>query len=194
MPRVTFKKGAKVERIEKHLDNPAAALEVIGVLMVAESQKAFKAQSFGGKPWAPRAPINVFGLINDFHLGRAKPAARRFQTRPALQDTGWLAGSITSKVKGDSVEVGTNVEYAEVHLTGGTTESKPLTKAVRASIWKWLKKQDVGLKRRLGWLLNRKFADETLKQEVPARPFLGITPELRKTVSRMVGVSIAEAK
>ena len=105
--RVTFKKGAKVGRIEKNLDNPKAALEQIGVLMVAESQRAFKEQQFGAKKWDQRAPVNVFGIIADFHIGgRAKPPERRFDRRPALIDTGanGLLGSIAHQVKGNVVD------------------------------------------------------------------------------------------
>jgi len=194
MPRVTFEKGAKVGRIERNLANPEATLKQIGVLMVAESQRSFKAQQFGDKKWDQRAPVNVFGVIADFHAGKRKPAARRFDRRPALRDTGRLASSIAFQVVGDTVEVGTNLDYAEVHQTGGETESKPLTSSVRSNLWRWLRKQSSEIKRRLGWVLNKKFRDEKLTQKVPARPFLGITPQTRKTISKMIGVHIMEAK
>lgn len=194
MPRVTFKKGAKVERIEKKLTDPNAALKQIGVLMVAESQRSFKAQRLGRKKWDQRAPVNVFGIIADFHAGKRKPAARRFERRPALRDTGRLASSIAYQVVGRTVEVGTNLDYAAVHQTGGQTESKPITGTVRSNLWRWLKGQGTELKRRLGWLLNKKFRDETLTQRVPARPFLGITPETRKAISKIVGVQIMEVR
>lgn len=192
--RVTFKKGAKVERIEKKLENPAGALTKIGILMVAESQRAFKLQSFGRSQWKQRAPINVFGIIADFHQGKKKPPARRFDRRPALRDTGRLSSSIAFRVTGDAVEVGTNLDYAAVHQTGGEVESKPLTDTVRKSMWKWLKSQGTALRRRLGWVFNRKFAGKTLKQKVPARPFIGITPETRKAVRKIVGVEIMEVR
>jgi len=191
--RVVFKPGAKVERIEKNLDDPARALKQIGVLMVAESQAAFKAQGHGTKKWEPRAPVNLFGIIADFHAGRRKPPARRFETRPALRDTGRLAKSIAYEVRGDTVEVGTNLDYAAVHQTGGEVESQPLTGTVRRALWRWLKKQDTELKRRLGWVLNKKFRDKKLTTEVPARPFIGVTPTLRRAVDRIVGVEIMEA-
>lgn len=192
--RATFTKGAKLERIEKKLDGPAIALKQIGALMVAESQASFKAQEFGGERWRERAEINVFGIIADFHSGKASPPKRRFQSSPALRDTGALAKSIAFVVKGDTVEVGTNLHYAAVHLTGGEVESKPITGKVRRLLWKWLKKQNTELKRRLGWLLNSKFRDKTLKTEVPARKFVGVTPKTIKTVGKIVGVSIMEVE
>ena len=194
MTRATFKKGAKVARIERKLADPSKALAQIGVLMVAESQRSFRDQKLGTTKWEPRAPVNVFGIIADFHDGRKKPPARRFERRPALRDTGRLASSIAHSVKGNVVEVGTTVRYAAVHLRGGEVESKPLTSAVRSALWKWLRNQSTELKRRLGWVLNRKFRDKTLKQEVPARPFLGITAETRRNVRKVVGVEIMEAK
>jgi len=190
--RVTFKKGAKVERIEKNLADPHAALKKIGILMVAESQRAFKTQQFGRGKWEQRAPVNVFGIIADFHMGRTKPPARRFDRRPALRDTGRLASSIAYQVTGNVVEVGTNLDYAAVHQTGGETESEPITGAVRRGLWRWLKKESTELKRRLGWLLNKKFRDERLTQTVPARPFIGVTPETRAAVKKAVGVEIME--
>lgn len=192
--RVTFKPGAKIERIEKNLDSPARALKQIGVLMVAESQAAFKEQALGSKKWEPRAPVNIFGIIADFHAGRRKPPARRFETRPALRDTGRLANSIAFEVQGDTVEVGTNLDYAKVHQEGGEVESMPLTGAVRRALWRWLKKQNTEMKRRVGFVLNRKFRDKTITAEVPARPFIGVTPRVRQAVRKIIGVEIMETE
>jgi phage gpG-like protein len=192
--RAHFRKGGKIERIEKKLTNPEAALKQIGALMVAESQRAFKEQQFGTKKWDGRSPVNVFGIIADFHEGKRKPPARRFEARPALRDTGRLASSIAFKVSGMMVEVGTNLDYANVHQTGGDVESKPITATVQKLLWSWLKKQSSQLKARLGFLLNKKYTGEKLKGKVPARPFIGITDTTRKNVSRMVGVHIMEVK
>lgn len=194
MTRATFKKGAKMERMEKALQNPRVALKQIGALLVADSQKAFKAQQFDGKAWDARAPVNVFGVLSDFAQGKRKPPGRRFEERPALRDTGRLASSIAFQVSGLTVEVGTSLDYAAVHQRGGETESVPITGKVRRALWKWLKKQPLELKRRLGWVLNKKFRDEKLKQNVPARPFLGISDRSRKGIKKVIGVEIVEAK
>ena len=194
MARVTFKKGAKVARIEGNLDNPTKALKQIGALMVAESQLAFKAQSFGGKRWDPRGPVNVFGVIADFSEGRRAPAARRFQRRPALRDTGRLSASINFRVSGNTVEVGTNLPYAAIHQTGGDVESKPITSVVRSRLWAWLKNQGKPVRRSLGFLLNKKYKDKTLKGSVPKRQFIGITKRTRQFVRKAVGVEIMEVR
>ena len=193
--RVEFEKGAKVKRWERNLDKPTKALKQIGALMVAESQRAFKAQTFDGKAWPPRSDVNVFGIIADFHAGKRAPPQRRFQTRPALRDTGRLAASITFNVIGNrAVEVGTNLPYAEVHQTGGEVESMPITERVQKSLWAWLKDKGPELKSRLGWLLNKKFRGTKLTMEVPARPFVGITKQLRKDVKQIIGVHILESR
>ena len=190
--RVTFRPGAKVKRLEKNFDDPKDALKQIGALVVAESQRAFKAQEFNRRAWPERSSVNVFGIIADFHMGRRKPPARRFETRPALRDTGRLASSIAFEVRGKAVEIGTNVEYAAVHQTGGETESKPITAKVQAAIAAWLKSQPESLKDRLGWLTSPEATDQTLTMRVPARPFIGLTANTRKAIRKTLGVKVFE--
>ena len=192
--KATFKKGAKVGRWESNLDNPSKALKQIGALMVAESQRAFKLQKFGTTAWKPRSDVNVFGIIADFHAGKRSPPQRRFQKRPALRDTGRLSASIAFRVHGKTVEVGSSLPYADVHQVGGEVESKPITARVRTLLWQWLKTQGSELKRRLGWILNRKFIDQTLTSEVPARPFVGITKQTIEDVHEAIGVHIMEVR
>lgn len=192
MTKATFDKGAKMERWEKNLDNPRGALKQIGAIVTAESQRAFRDQKHGRDRWEPRSDVNVFGIIADFAKG-GTPPARRFERRPALRDTGRLSGSIAFKVLGTkAVEIGTNLPYAGVHQYGGTVESEPVTGAVQKALWKWLKPKDAGLKARLGWLLNKKYRGETIKGEVPARPFVGITKDTREDVREVIGKEIME--
>lgn len=190
--RVTFRPGAKVKRLEKKLAEPKEALKQIGVMLVAESQAAFKAQEFNRRRWPARSSVNVFGIIADFHQGRRKPPARRFETRPALRDTGRLASSIAFQISGNVVEVGTNLAYAAVHQTGGETESKPLTAKVQEAIGRWLKSQPDEMQERLGWLTSPNATDETLRMRVPARPFIGLTAKSRKDIRKTLGVKVFE--
>ena len=192
--RATFEKGAKMERIEAKLDKPTVALEQIGILMVAESQRAFKDQQHGEAKWSERAPVNVFGIIADFTEGKRAPPKRRFQSTPALRDTGRLAKSIAFAVKGKIVEVGTNLDYAAVHQTGGKVFSKTITGKVRQLLWRWLKKQDAAVKKQVGFVLNKKFKGKKIEATVPARPFVGVTKKTIKTVEKLVGVHIMEVK
>ena len=188
-----FQEGAKMERWMKALENPQRALKQIGALMVAESQRSFRDQKHGRDKWKARSDVNVFGIISDFSKG-STPPQRRFESRPALRDTGRLSGSISYKVGGSAVEVGTNLDYAGVHQFGGAVESDKISKSVQKSLQTWLKPKDKGLKDRLGWLLNKKFTGETLKGQVPARPFVGITKETIEDVREVVGVDIMEVR
>jgi len=193
--RAAFDRGAKVKRWERKLDNPKPALKQIGVMMTAESQQAFKAQRFGKKKWKERAKVNVYGIIADFAMGRKAPPNRRFKSKPALRDTGRLAASIAHKVVGkDTVEVGSNLPYAGKHHRGTETESKKITPKVQELLWAWLKTKGTDLKRKLGWLLNKKFTNTTLKMDLPERPIVGITKQTIKDVQEAVGVKIMEAK
>lgn len=188
----SFRKGRKLERIERKVDNPQEALKQIGALMVAESQRAFKLQEFGSKKWDARAPVNVYGIIADFADGKRTPPNRRFESRPALRDTDRLVGSIAFAVKGNTVEVGTNLDYASVHNFGGTIESKTITKSVQSLLGAWLKGKGKDMRAILGWLLNPDLTGTKLQGEVPARRFVGITPKTIKDVKRAIGVHIME--
>jgi phage gpG-like protein len=189
-----FRKGRKLERLERKVADPQEALKQIGALMVAESQRSFKLQQFGNKKWDARAPINVYGIIADFADGKRTPPNRRFESRPALRDTGRLASSIAFVVKGNTVEVGTNLDYASVHNFGGEIESKTITKDVQSLLSAWLQRKGKEMRSRLGWLLSPERTGTKLKGEVSARRFVGITPKTIKDVKRAIGVHIMEVK
>lgn len=184
-----------MRRWRTNLEHPEAALKQIGALMVSESQRAFKQQRFGGKVWDPRSKVNVFGILADFHAGKSKPPSRRFQTKPALRDTGRLAGSISFRIEGDTVVVGTNLPYASVHHTGGEVESVPITEQVQRKLADFLLKESTSdeVFSRLAPLVNRKMRDQTLKMDVPERPIVGITPTTLADIKEAVGVGIFEA-
>lgn len=189
-----FDKGAKIRRIERKLENPEKALRMVGAMMVAESQQAFKDQRFGKATWEPRGPINILGIIADFHAGK-RPPQRRFEPRPALRDTGRLAQSITFRiVGGDSVEVGSNLPYASVHQYGGETESKPINETVRKGLESWFKGAGSKYRKALGWLLAKKFKDQTIKSRIHPRPFVGITQQTVDDVREIVAVQVLEAE
>lgn len=187
------KKGRKIQRWVKALDNPQKALKQVGIMMVAESQRAFVEQKFGGQPWRERAVPNVMGIIADFAAGRTKPKSRRFDARPALMDTGSLAKSISYRiVSADTVEVGTNLPYAPTLHSGGKVQSEPVTKKMQDAIWKWLKGEDRELRRSLGWLLNKKFTGKRIEAEVPKRRMVGVTKQTKQDIRQIVKVAIFE--
>jgi phage gpG-like protein len=193
MTRVTFKPGAKIKRWEAQLDDPKKALKQIGVLLVAASQASFKAQKLGDEKWDERRVPNVFGIVSDFHAGKAKPPARRFQDRPALRDTGRLAQSIAFKLESAKVvAVGSNLPYASVHQFGGPVESLPVTKTIQKRIAKWLVKSGRKWANDLQFLISSKMTGKQLKGEVPARPFVGLTKQVSDDIVQVVGREVME--
>ena len=195
MGSAAFDEGDKFRRIVARLKYPESALKGIGAMMVSESLSAFKNQKFGDKEWRPRAPINVYGIIGDFHGGARKPKQRRFQTRPALVDTGRLRKSIAFKIPtSNSVEVGSNVPYAGKHQKGGKTESLPISEKVQTALNRWLKRQDKARNDALGFLLSPKMKGKTLKGRVPARPFVGITKQTVEDIETTIKLEIFEVE
>ena len=187
-----FEKGARIERFEKRLSDPTAALNQVGAMLVAQAQRSFKDQSFDGQGWKPRRVPNVMGIIADLYEGKTPPA-RRFEDRPALRDTGRLAQSISWRIVGaDSVEAGTTLPYASVHQTGGEVESKPITEGVKTNLKKFLDSaKGKPYRKALGWLFNDKYHNRPIRGKVPARPFIGVTKQLVADVGSVVGVRIA---
>lgn len=182
-----FDEGDRVRRWIRDLDKPERALKQIGFLMVAESQAAFKRQTFGRKKWDARAPINVYGLIADFSLPRTPPG-RRFDNRPALKDTGRLSSTIDYDFLGaKEITVGSNLDYSGVLNFGGPIESKPITEAVQSRIARWLKTQSKIIRAKLSWLTFPSMTGKTLKGEVQPRPFVGLTDQTVDDIIDVLG-------
>lgn len=185
-------KNAAMVRFERVFADPTPALRAIGAIMVAESQDAFKAQKFGEEEWKPRSVPNVMGLIADFALGRREPLARRFESRPALLDTGRLKQSIAFRVvSNEAVEIGSNLEYAATMQFGGEVESEPVTSEMQEAIWRWLK-TDSGkpYKKNVGFLLNKNQTNKTVQSSVPPRTFVGISDQTIADITEMLGALI----
>ena len=187
-----FDEGAKMRRWKTNLANPQRALKQIGIMMVAESRGAFKLQRFGSARWIPRAVPNVYGIIEDFSIGRRTPKKRRFEDTPVLRDTGLLMRSITYAVSGNTVTVGSTVSYADVMHGGGPIKSKTITEMVRKLLAKWLRGRGRKWEKDLGWLLNEKFIGTELEGTVEARPFVGITKRTLVNAQKLVGTRIME--
>lgn len=188
-----YTRGAKLERFSRGLESPSKALEVIGILGVSLTQRAFDDQRLGNVQWRPRRVPNIFGIIRDFAEGKKKPPTRRWDPLPALRDTGRLYQSIAHRiVSDDTVQIGTNLDYASVHQFGGDSESETITPTMQQAIAEWLRKEDPQTNVELGWLTNPKFAGSRLKAKIPARPFVGWTDELFDIVVEAVGEQIFE--
>lgn len=192
--RGTAKASGRLAAMKELIVQRKKLLKQIGILMVAESQNAFKAQAFDGKQWPARSKINTAGILSDFAQGKDKPPKRRFETRPALIDTGALRKSIAYLVTSSTVRVGSALKYAARHQIGGTTPGITVTQDIQQKLAKWLRRRAKDVKAKLGWLLNKKFTNQKIKTKVPKRPFVGFTSQTKKTVKKALGVSISKAR
>jgi hypothetical protein len=91
--------GSRIRGIAALLAKPETLLKQFGTLIALRAQRAFKDQRRGSFAWKERATPNVPGILSDIRRG-ATPPRRRFESRPAVVDTGHLAGSIAYRVTG----------------------------------------------------------------------------------------------
>ena len=98
MPRVAtiivpWANRRAVARIKRILERPEPILRQLGLVLLADAQKAFSDQKLGDISWPARYPnqeaphVNIAGVVADFLAGRKTPPERRFQNRPAGVDT-----------------------------------------------------------------------------------------------------------
>jgi phage virion morphogenesis protein len=127
-----------LKRLAESVENLREPLDQIGAAVSNNAQLRFPAQAGpGGKPWSKLSPVT---------LARRKKGGKGAQ---ALLDTGRLRASITHNVHSNTVEVGTNVEYAAVQQFGATRGAFGRTKRGAPIPW----------------------------GNIPARPFLGLDAE-----------------
>ena len=174
--------GAAIEGLDAH-----EPLEIVGNYLASQAQDAHTKQALGDIRWPPRYPsqdqpfVNVAGLLDDLNRGRGI-SSRRFERRPALTDTGRLQGSYDYTVSGESVFVGTNVEYAAAHQWGDTTVTR-ITDKARKKLGDFLKtKRGSRYREKLGFLFNR----DVLETDLVARPFLGIPDQAELDIKEIV--------
>ena len=180
-----------VQIIGEALGDLRDVLDGIGALLSARAVGAFRQQRLGRQQWAARMNPNVPGIVLDLNAGRF-PLSRRFDSRPAVVDTGTLRNSITWQVGdgGRSVTVGTAVPYAAIHNEGGQSEVT-LEPRGRATLFRWLRSLERSRRRELnlGWLFNR----STFTVNVRKRPFLQIEREERRIIVEEVEAALGQS-
>lgn len=145
----------KLTRIRKRLEDPTVLLRQIGVVVAKNAQKSFVEQSFGSDSWSPRykgtragaePSINIAGALQDFTDGKRKPKNRRFQTTPALMDTGLLRRSLgvsnsVKRVSSHAVVVGVfgKAEFYAPYQQFGGTRKTPVTEGALDNYSYWMK-------------------------------------------------------
>lgn len=145
---------AALARLAAFGRDPSPALKVVGQDLITSTQERIRDQvSPEGTRWPDLRP----------DYAAAKRGAGM------LVESGRLIGSLTRKVEGPQLLVGTNVLYAAIHQVGGVIRPK----SKRA------------LRFRIGqrWVLVRQV-------KIPARPFLGISArdleDMRETIEGFI--------
>lgn len=106
--------AAGLAAVAEGFRNPRPLMRAITRLFEAETEANFAAQ---GRPaWLGLSP---------------RTRKRRGADAKILQDTGRLAGSVSTDYDQHHARVGTNVRYAAIHQFGGTIERPAYSKQVR---------------------------------------------------------------
>lgn len=180
---------ARVDRV----DNVAPLLDAFGLSMVRSVQKTFRE---GGRP-------------------RKWDKSRRATetSGQTMRHKGELMRSITHVVRGNTVEIGTNLEYARIHQYGGTItpkRAKALTVPVHVKAYGkraadfpdlvYIPRRGAGKDAILAMVKARKGKGGSLMRagaqiipyfvlkrsvKIPARPFLQILPEDTSRLDRL---------
>jgi len=94
-------------RLIQKCEDPRDALDAVGFDFASRVDRTFDAQADPwNRAWRPLSPLTL-------RLRR-----KRGKGAEILRDTGRLAASITHNVVGDTVEIGTNVQYGAHHQLG----------------------------------------------------------------------------
>ena len=155
---------AALARLRRRVKDLRPALDEIGESLETRTVRRFETQQGpDGVPWKPSY----------------RAVRQRGQT---LRDTGRLRDSITHRVSpgGDEVAIGTNVEYAAIHQFGGKTPPRIIRpRSKKALFWPGAA-HPVKSVRHPG-------------SEMPARPFLGVSPADERALLAIVSRRISEA-
>lgn len=210
---VTVRSGEELAELKTRSQDARVIGGIVARTIESQAQRAFVDQRLGDIEWPERYPsmddpfVNIAALVNWTSNGGGV-LSRFFDRRPALMGEGTLAGSISGRVRGEFVEVGSTLPYAGTHLRGGTT-SQPVTDSTKSTVGKWMgmekkdgkwrPKKNKGSNQqknfdtyflRIGWLLGASEIDT----EVNARPFLGITPENEREMAEGIEEWVARGE
>ena len=196
---------------------PKAILRQTAQILMSGSRLAFEEE--GRNPqgkWPKRSVPNIAGIFADFAAGRPGPLDRRFETGQTLVDTGRLRNSVADPndaeidLSTNEVTIQSRLPYAKDQQEGA--EDK-LVGVITEEFQTWLRAfimRDVGsiradfggdaagvamesFDKNLGWLLNPNMVGEEVRIDIPARPFLEITPQDVADIKEMVGVLIDQS-
>lgn len=154
-----------LRRLRGRLTHMRPVMDEIGQRMVTSTLHRFEVEAGpGGKPWQ--------------RSGRARREGGQTLTR-----TGRLRGSLTHSADDDSVEWGTNVEYAAIHQFGGRTPAR----VIRPRYARALRFRGPG--GRIVFARSVRHPGSL----IPARPFLGLDDDDRRAVVATISRALRRA-
>ena len=192
------------ESLTDQLRDPRELLRKIGILYLEHARRAFDQQRLGDFEWPERYPgqsgakLNIAGAIKDLAEG-PQIAPHRFKGRPAGVDTGALKDSLDAEsdalnlIGEATIQVGSTIPYAPLVQSGGIS-AMPITRSAKLNLVKLLRGSVPGkevIRERLGFILNKKLNLDTLIQRVHARPFIGMTDDLKGEIESLVEKELA---
>ena len=213
-PNITIEWGEKVGSLASNAQTPKAILWATAAILTAGARLSFveEGRDPEGK-WPKRAVPNIAGIFADFSRGRPAPLERRFETGQTLVDTGDLLKSVQDPEEAE-VDLNTNEVIVRSKLTYAAKQQKgaddELVGVITEDFQKWLLKfvmKDVrairqgfgseaadvafaAFEKSMGFLLNPNMIGTEIRIDIPARPFLEITPQDIQEISDMLGVRI----
>jgi len=164
---------AALTQLARNVDHLEPALKEIGAAVEASIMLNFQGQHDpDGEPWEP--------------LSAATLARRRGGDGQILRDTGRLNSSINYQVGDFAVEIGTDVDYANVHQFGADIEH-----AARTQTLYFRQRADGSVGNKFVKKSRSNFAQDVARgahtTHIPARPFVGISAADRAKILAILG-------
>lgn len=169
--------NAALTRVERAGGDTAALMREVAGAMLFSVQRRFETESApDGSKWPAHAPRTAKARANRKTRGNAPI------TPKLLRQTNRLYKSISSEASSSEAAVGTNLDYARIHQTGGTITQYPQSRKVKF--------REVGGRTRFAKKAHKRafekpvtFGQRTIV--VPARPYLGFSEDDRQTLLRI---------
>lgn len=177
--------GPKVRLLRKVTEEAPELMAQWGSYLVDKARQSFRDQKSPlGAAWPARHAPSYANVVAGLSRGILK-LSWLTETRPALVQSGTLRDSVTYRVIGPkSVEVTSGLPYARLQHDGGTN-TLPVTETVKSNLAAILKVSPIlghgFLRPTLGFL----FRKTELTVDVPARPWTGVSDEMRADLASM---------
>lgn len=182
--------GAELQALLEKAQDLTPALEQIGLFMVGKVQRAFRDGGFFDDfppiEWPDTVQPNVPGLAVAISKGGDAKESYLGGRKQPLRDSGHLSRSITHKVSGDEVAIGTNVEYADVQNDGGETSTPNKIPELIRQGNKRVQRALAKVRRKFPAAAKRLETEETITTNVLERPFLIITDGMMEAANNIV--------